>query len=159
VLDIKGTWRALTGVVNNLAANFILQARSIAKVTKAAALGDLSKQIEVDVLGEIFDLKNTVNGMAIFLRALAAKVMRVTLEMGSQEKLGGQTHVPDVKGVWFELVRNVSVTVFIATSTESFRSLMAYFVFFPGQSNVLEFDGPSVVNRQCHDRSLHGRTS
>jgi osomolarity two-component system sensor histidine kinase NIK1 len=132
-----------------------LQARSIAEVTKAVALGDLSKQIEVDVLVEIFDLKNTVNGMVIWLRALAAKVMRVTLEVGSQGKLGEQTHVPDVKGVWFELVRNVSV--FIATSTESFRSLMVYFVSFPGQSNVLEFDGPSAVNRQCHGRSRHGR--
>ena len=38
---------------------------SIAKVTKAVALGDLSKQIEVDVHGEILDLKNTVNGMVV----------------------------------------------------------------------------------------------
>jgi hypothetical protein len=42
------------------------------------------------------------------LRALAAEVTRVTLEVGSQGKLGGQAHVPDVEGVWFELVRNVS---------------------------------------------------
>jgi osomolarity two-component system sensor histidine kinase NIK1 len=35
-------------------------------------------------------------------------VTRVTLEVGSQGKLGGQAHVPDVEGVWFELVRNVS---------------------------------------------------
>jgi osomolarity two-component system sensor histidine kinase NIK1 len=34
-------------------------------VTKAVALGDLSKQIEVDARGEILDLKNTVNGMVI----------------------------------------------------------------------------------------------
>ena len=39
--------------------------RSIAKVTKAVALGDLSKQIEVDAKGEILDLKNTVNGMVV----------------------------------------------------------------------------------------------
>jgi osomolarity two-component system sensor histidine kinase NIK1 len=42
-----------------------LQVRSIAKVTKAVALGDLSKQIEVDARGEILDLKNTVNGMVV----------------------------------------------------------------------------------------------
>ena len=29
------------------------------------ALGDLSKQIEVDARGEILDLKNTVNGMVV----------------------------------------------------------------------------------------------
>jgi hypothetical protein len=37
----------------------------MAKVTKAVALGDLSKQIEVDARGEILDLKNTVNGMVV----------------------------------------------------------------------------------------------
>jgi HAMP domain-containing protein len=203
VLDVEGTWRELTGVVNKLAANltnqvgtsifaracflpensvlflfpsspatrlpsvtsilksslpfvschyplidsFLLlfvhidsflnrlltiykQVRSIAKVTKAVALGDLSKQIEVDARGEILDLKNTVNGMVVRyvaflspplahhihafvyhlrLRALAAEVTRVTLEVGSQGKLGGQAHVPDVEGVWFELVRNVRI--------------------------------------------------
>ncbi|PFH53613.1 hypothetical protein AMATHDRAFT_171562 [Amanita thiersii Skay4041] len=108
VLDVEGTWRQLTGVVNNLAANLTAQVRSIAKVTTAVALGDLSKQIEVEARGEILDLKNTVNGMVIRLRALAAEVTRVTLEVGSQGKLGGQAVVPDVEGVWFELVRNVN---------------------------------------------------
>ncbi|KAJ8482196.1 hypothetical protein ONZ45_g15040 [Pleurotus djamor] len=108
VLDVEGTWRELTGVVNKLAANLTNQVRSIARVTKAVALGDLSKQIDVDARGEILDLKNTVNGMVIRLRALAAEVTRVTLEVGSQGKLGGQAHVPDVEGVWYELVRNVN---------------------------------------------------
>ncbi|KAK7020729.1 histidine kinase osmosensor, partial [Paramarasmius palmivorus] len=108
VLDVEGTWRELTGVVNKLAANLTSQVRSIAKVTKAVALGDLSKQIEVDARGEILDLKNTVNGMVVRLRALAAEVTRVTLEVGSQGKLGGQANVPDVEGVWYELVRNVN---------------------------------------------------
>ena len=81
-------------------------------MTKAVALGDLSKQIEVDARGEILDLKNTVNGMVVRLRALAAEVTRVTLEVGSQGKLGGQAHVPDVEGVWLNLVRNVSCVFF-----------------------------------------------
>ena len=42
------------------------------------------------------------------MRALAAEVTRVTLEVGSHGKLGGQAVVPDVEGVWFELVRNVN---------------------------------------------------
>ncbi|THU96840.1 hypothetical protein K435DRAFT_663749 [Dendrothele bispora CBS 962.96] len=108
VLDVEGTWRELTGVVNKLAANLTNQVRSIAKVTKAVALGDLSKQIEVDASGEILDLKNTVNGMVVRLRLLAAEVTRVTMEVGSQGKLGGQANVPDVSGVWWELVRNVN---------------------------------------------------
>ena len=107
MLDVEGTWRELTGVVNKLAANLTNQVRNIARVTKAVALGDLSKQIDVDARGEILDLKNTVNGMVVRLRALAAEVTRVTLEVGSQGILGGQAHVPDVEGVWLELTRNV----------------------------------------------------
>jgi osomolarity two-component system sensor histidine kinase NIK1 len=107
VLDVEGTWRELTGVVNKLAANLTNQVRNIARVTKAVALGDLSKQIDVDARGEILDLKNTVNGMVVRLRALAAEVTRVTLEVGSQGILGGQATVPDVEGVWLELTRNV----------------------------------------------------
>lgn len=45
------------------------------------------------------------------LRALAAEFTRVMLEVGSQGKLGSQVHVPDVEGVWFELVRNMSFYV------------------------------------------------
>jgi osomolarity two-component system sensor histidine kinase NIK1 len=86
----------------------------------------MSKQIEVDARGEILDLKNTVNGMVIRyghnsyygspllictsiiyrLRALAAEVTRVTLEVG-------QAHVPGVEGVWLNLIRNVSVFSFV----------------------------------------------
>ncbi|KIN99259.1 hypothetical protein M404DRAFT_155633 [Pisolithus tinctorius Marx 270] len=122
VLDVEGTWRELTGVVNKLAANLTNQVRSIATVTKAVALGDLSKQIDVDARGEILDLKNTVNGMVVRLRALAAEVTRVTLEVGSQGKLGGQAHVPDVEGVWFELVRN-SLSHFAAEVTRVAREV------------------------------------
>ena len=110
MLDVECTWRELTGVVNNLAANLTNQVRSIAKVTKAVALGDLSKQIDVDARGEILELKTTVNAMVVRLRALAAEVTRVTLEVGSEGKLGGQAHVPDVEGVWLELTRNVSAS-------------------------------------------------
>ena len=111
VLDVEGTWRELTGVVNKLAANLTSQVRSIAKVTKAVAMGDLSKQIDVDARGEILELKNTVNGMVLRLRTLAKEVTRVTLEVGSQGKLGGQANVPDVEGVWLDLTRNVRCTL------------------------------------------------
>ena len=101
--------------MNKLAANLTSQVRSIAEVTTAVARGDLSKQIDVDAQGEILDLKNTVNGMVIRLRALAAEVTRVTLEVGSQGKLGGQAVVPDVEGVWEQLtvnVRPISLSLF-----------------------------------------------
>ncbi|KAJ7736694.1 hypothetical protein B0H16DRAFT_1380008 [Mycena metata] len=108
VEDVEGTWRELTDEVNTLAANLTTQVRGIAAVTSAVAKGDLSKQIDVDANGEILDLKNTVNGMVLRLRTLAVEVTRVTLEVGNQGKLGGEATVPDVEGVWFELVTNVN---------------------------------------------------
>jgi len=94
LVDVEGTWHELTGVINKLAANLTSQVRNIARVTKAVTLGDLSKRIDVDACGETLDLKNTVNGMVVRLRALAAEVTRVvTLEVGSQGILGGQAHV------------------------------------------------------------------
>lgn len=110
VLDVEGTWRELTNVVNNLAGNLTSQVRSIAMVTKAVALGDLSRQIDVDARGEILELKETVNAMVIRLRTLAAEVTRVTMEVGSRGNLGGQVNVPNVEGVWQDLTRNVSNT-------------------------------------------------
>jgi osomolarity two-component system sensor histidine kinase NIK1 len=56
------------------------------------------------------------------LRALAAEVTRVTLEVGSQGKLGGQAHVPDVEGVWLNLVRNVSF-LFVLCNYNNLRRL------------------------------------
>ncbi|KAG8920499.1 hypothetical protein FRC02_000876 [Tulasnella sp. 418] len=108
VADVEGTWRELTEVVNKLADNLTRQVRSIAEVTTAVARGDLSKQIEVDASGEILDLKTTVNGMVVRLRNLAAEVTRVSLEVGTEGKLGGQAVVADVEGVWHDLTTNVN---------------------------------------------------
>jgi osomolarity two-component system sensor histidine kinase NIK1 len=108
VEGVEGTWRELTNVVNRLAANLTNQVRSIAKVTKAVARGDLSETITVVASGEIAELATTVNGMVYSLRLLADEVSRVSLEVGSQGKLGGQAHVPNVEGVWKDLTVNVN---------------------------------------------------
>lgn len=62
----------------------------------------------MEASGEIAELKTTVNGMVMSLRTLADEVSRVSLEVGSQGKLGGQANVPDVEGVWKEMTVNVS---------------------------------------------------
>ena len=43
------------------------------------------------------------------LRTLADEVSRVSLEVGSQGKLGGQANVHDVEGVWKDLTVNESI--------------------------------------------------
>jgi osomolarity two-component system, sensor histidine kinase NIK1 len=52
------------------------------------ALGDLGKLVDVDVQGEMLDLKMTVNSMVAQLSTLANEVTRV------------QAFVPDVQGMW-----------------------------------------------------------
>lgn len=63
VENAEGTWRVLVGNVNKMAANLTAQVRSIAHVTTAVAMGDLSTKIEVPAQGEILELKNTINEM------------------------------------------------------------------------------------------------
>ena len=56
--------------------------------------------INVDIQGEMFDLKMTVNSMVAQLSTLASEVTRVSLEVGAEGILGGQVFVPDVQGAW-----------------------------------------------------------
>ncbi len=103
-----GTWKDLTDNVNSMASNLTNQVRNIAEVTTAVARGDLSRKITVDVRGEIFELKDTINTMVDQLNAFASEVTRVAREVGTDGKLGGQAQVPDVAGTWKDLTDSVN---------------------------------------------------
>jgi signal transduction histidine kinase/CheY-like chemotaxis protein/HAMP domain-containing protein len=108
VRGVSGTWRDLTESVNGMAANLTTQVRNIAQVTTAVARGDLSKKITVEALGEILELKNTINTMVDQLSSFAAEVTRVALEVGTEGKLGGQAEVRGVSGTWRDLTESVN---------------------------------------------------
>jgi HAMP domain-containing protein/signal transduction histidine kinase/CheY-like chemotaxis protein len=108
VKGVAGTWKDLTDSVNFMASNLTAQVRNIAEVTTAVATGDLSKKIEVDVQGEISELKNTINTMVDQLRAFASEVTRVAREVGTEGKLGGQADVRGVAGTWKDLTDSVN---------------------------------------------------
>jgi HAMP domain-containing protein/signal transduction histidine kinase/CheY-like chemotaxis protein len=108
VPGVAGTWKDLTDSVNKMAGNLTSQVRNIAEVTTAVARGDLSRKIEVNVKGEILELKNTINTMVDQLRAFASEVTRVAREVGSEGKLGGQANVPGVGGTWKDLTDSVN---------------------------------------------------
>jgi HAMP domain-containing protein len=91
-----------------MASNLTAQVRNIAEVTIAVANGDLSKKITVDVLGEILELKETINTMVDQLRSFAAEVTRVAKEVGTEGRLGGQANVEGVSGTWKDLTDNVN---------------------------------------------------
>ncbi|ORX94483.1 hypothetical protein K493DRAFT_407974 [Basidiobolus meristosporus CBS 931.73] len=121
VKDVDGTWKDLTDNVNLMASNLTAQVRDIAIVSKAIARGDLSKKVTVDVKGEILDLKNTINTMVDQLQNFATEVTRVSLEVGTEGKLGGQAIVKDVAGTWKDLTDNVNIMA--ANLTGQVRSI------------------------------------
>jgi HAMP domain-containing protein len=108
VKGVGGVWKELTDSVNQMAGNLTAQVRNIAEVTTAVAKGDLSKKITVDVKGEIFELKNTINTMVDQLNSFSSEVTRVALEVGTEGKLGGQAQVKGVAGTWKDLTDSVN---------------------------------------------------
>ncbi|RJF96088.1 HAMP domain-containing protein [Noviherbaspirillum saxi] len=108
VPGVAGTWKDLTDSVNSMAGNLTAQVRNIADVTTAVASGDLSRKITVDVRGEIYELKNTINVMVDQLNSFASEVTRVAREVGTEGKLGGQAQVKGVGGTWKDLTDNVN---------------------------------------------------
>jgi HAMP domain-containing protein/signal transduction histidine kinase/CheY-like chemotaxis protein len=116
VPGVAGTWKDLTDSVNQMTGNLTAQVRNIAEVTKAVASGDLSKTVSIDVKGEIFDLKNTINTMVEQLNSFAFEVTRVAREVGTEGKLGGQAEVKGVVGIWKDLSDSVNMMASNLTS-------------------------------------------
>jgi HAMP domain-containing protein/CheY-like chemotaxis protein/signal transduction histidine kinase len=108
VPGVAGTWKDLTDSVNAMASNLTGQVRNIADVTTAVANGDLSKKITAEALGEVLELKNTINTMVDQLRSFASEVTRVAREVGTEGRLGGQAEVPGVAGTWKDLTDSVN---------------------------------------------------
>ncbi|MER6923537.1 HAMP domain-containing protein, partial [Streptomyces spiralis] len=108
VKGVSGTWKALTDNVNVMASNLTGQVRSIAQVATAVARGDLSRKITVQAEGEIAALADVINTMVDTLSAFADEVTRVAREVGTEGRLGGQAHVPNVAGTWKDLTDNVN---------------------------------------------------
>ena len=128
-----------------MATNLTDQVRSISEVTKAVANGDLSRTVNVDVQGEMLDLKTTVNQMVARLSVLASEVTRVSLEVGTEGMMGGQAYVPDVQGMWKVRIR--CPLAWELSSDERIGSVRQR------QPHGHELDEPSAVDR----RSDQGR--
>ncbi|MGW2564935.1 HAMP domain-containing protein [Streptomyces sp. NPDC001537] len=108
VKGVSGTWKALTDNVNVMASNLTDQVRSIAQVATAVARGDLSRKITVQAEGEVAALADVINTMVDTLSAFADEVTRVARDVGTEGRLGGQAHVPNVAGTWKDLTDNVN---------------------------------------------------
>ena len=98
------------------------QVQDIARVCKAVATGDLTQKIIVPVEGQAMtELKDIINSMVDRLKTFAVEVERVSLEVGTQGKLGGQAVVEGVEGTWRELTAVVNTLA--ANLTTQVRSI------------------------------------
>lgn len=129
-----------------MAMNLTNQVRSIAEVTKAVAGGDLKKKIEVDVRGEILELKETVNGMTESLSVFADEVTRVAREVGTEGRLGGQATVMNVGGTWKDLTDNVNVMA-ANVSNDAWELFLN-----PISLMRIPVDHPSAYDRTCNGK-------
>ena len=108
VRGVAGTWKDLTDNVNTLAGNLTVQLRDVSAVATAIANGDLTRKITVDARGEILQIKDVINKMVEQLSSFASEVTRVSREVGTDGKLGGQADVRGVAGTWRDLTDSVN---------------------------------------------------
>jgi HAMP domain-containing protein/signal transduction histidine kinase/CheY-like chemotaxis protein len=108
VKGVAGVWKDLTDNVNFMASNLTTQVRGIARVVTAVANGNLNRKLQVEALGEIAELADTINAMIDTLATFADQVTTVAREVGIEGKLGGQANVPGASGTWRDLTDNVN---------------------------------------------------
>ena len=108
VKGVAGVWKDLTDNVNFMASNLTTQVRGIARVVTAVANGNLNRKLQVEALGEIAELADTINAMIDTLATFADQVTTVAREVGIEGELGGQANVPGASGTWRDLTDNVN---------------------------------------------------
>src|SRR5262249_25620401 len=110
---VSGEWADCVDSVNDLISDLVQPSTEVARVIGAAAMGDLSQTmlLEVDgrqLKGEFLHTARVVNTMVEQLNSFASEVTRVAREVGTEGILGGQADVKGVAGVWKGLTESVN---------------------------------------------------
>jgi hypothetical protein len=108
-----GAWAEMEESVNTLIDDLLWPTTEVTRALAAVAQGDLSQTIRLDVegrplQGEFLRSAQIVNAMIKQLGVFTSEVTRVSREVGTEGKLGGQAAVPDVSGVWKDLTDSVN---------------------------------------------------
>jgi signal transduction histidine kinase/HAMP domain-containing protein/ActR/RegA family two-component response regulator len=105
---MPGEWNELLATVERAWNRLSGQFQEILRVTSAVAAGDLSRKVEGPASGAMANLKQTINDMVDQLSNFSSEVIRVTRELGTEGRLGGQADVPGVAGTWKDLTASVN---------------------------------------------------
>jgi len=109
VVNFEGSWAKSMHSVNLLIEDMAQPIMEFGRVIGVVANGDLTKKITVEARGEVLELKNTINIMVDQLNAFASEIIRVTHDVGTEGKLGGQARDPGGNGIWKDLTDDVNL--------------------------------------------------
>ena len=109
----EGSWAASVDAANGLVADLVRPTGELARVVAAVAAGDLGQRVDVSgsgptLRGEPLRLARSVNLLVDRLSSIADEITRVTREVGTEGKLGGQAKVRSADGSWRDLIDAVN---------------------------------------------------
>ncbi|MBV9333150.1 MAG: HAMP domain-containing protein, partial [Candidatus Eremiobacteraeota bacterium] len=110
---VGGAWQGLVDSVNRLIGDLTQPMAEVGRVLGAVANGDLSQSMALEISGrplkgEFLRSSRLINSMVNQLNAFSSEVIRVSREVGSEGKLGGQAVVKGVAGTWKDLTDSVN---------------------------------------------------
>ena len=109
VEGVRGVWRGLTDNVNLMVREPHRPGAEHRPRSRRRSRAATSRRRSPSTrVGEILELKDTINTMVDQLSSFADEVTRVAREVGTEGRLGGQAQVEGVSGVWRGLTENVN---------------------------------------------------
>ena len=109
----EGGWSRGVEAANSLITDLVRPTGEFARVVAAMADGDLTQRMDLrlegqSLRGEPLRVARSVNGLVDRLSTVADEITRVTREVGTEGKLGGQARVRDADGSWRDLIDAVN---------------------------------------------------
>ncbi len=109
----EGGWAKCIDAANGLVADLVRPTSELARVIAGVAEGDLTQRMNVrlddqPLRGEPLRLARGVNRVVDQLSSIADEITRVTREVGTEGKLGGQAQVRSADGSWRDLIDAVN---------------------------------------------------
>jgi HAMP domain-containing protein/signal transduction histidine kinase/ActR/RegA family two-component response regulator len=109
-----GSWGTALDAVNAMVTDLVWPTAEVARVLDAAARGDLSQRMELQIdghvlRGEAHRIGVTVNRLVEQLTSISSEVTRVAREVGAEGKLGSQVEIAGASGTWRTLTESVNM--------------------------------------------------
>ena len=109
----EGGWARSIDAANSLVSDLVRPTGELARVVAAVSEGDLTQRMDTDLdgqplRGEPLRLARSVNGLVDQLSGISHEITRVTREVVTEGKLGGQARVRSADGAWRVLIDAVN---------------------------------------------------